>query len=209
MKPRRNFDEVAAAWDEQPGRLKVMGNIATAMFDRIPLTADMDVMDFGCGTGLLSLRVADQVKSLTGVDTSEAMLARFEQKAKELELDHVHSLKVDLDQGADIPGRYDMVVSSMVFHHIENIESVMVRLYDVLKPNGILCVADLDLDGGLFHEDPTGVFHDGFDRSDFARLLKKAGFGEVHMEQATEVVRPQEDGSERRFSIFMATGQRS
>lgn len=208
MKPRRNFDEVAATWDEQPGRVKVMGDIAATLFDRISLTAGMDVMDFGCGTGLLSLRMADRVKSLTGVDTSAAMLEQFEQKATELELSNVRSLQVDLDRGADIPGQYDLIVSSMVFHHIENIEDVLARLHEALKPSGRLCVADLDLDGGLFHEDHTGVFHDGFDRSQFSRMLDRAGFCDIHIGQAAEVIRPQTDGGEQRFTIFLAVGRR-
>lgn len=206
MKPRRNFDEMAATWDEMPGRIKVMGDLAAAIYDRVTLAADMNVMDFGCGTGLLSLPIADQIRTLTGVDTSTAMIGRFEQKARELGLANVRSLLVDLDQGGAIPGAYDLVVSGMVFHHIENIEAVLVRLHSVLKPSGMLCIADLDLDGGLFHEDPTGVFHNGFDRVEFAGMLEKAVFCDVRIGQATEVVRPGADGSEQRFTIFLATG---
>lgn len=209
MKARRNFDEVAATWDEQPGRLKMGGDIANAILDRIALTDRMDVLDFGCGTGLLSLHVADRVKSLTGVDTSTTMLDVFARKADDLGLTNVSTMQLDLDRGDGIAGAYDLIVSGMVFHHIENIDDVLKRLHAALKPSAILCVADLDLDGGLFHHDSTGVFHNGFDRGEFRLALERAGFEDVYTGLATEVVRQSEDGGESRFTIFLAVGHRS
>lgn len=208
MKPRRNFEEVAATWDEQPGRIKMGGDIAAAILDRVSLTDSMDVLDFGCGTGLLSLHVADRVKSLTGVDTSPAMLEVFARKAEDLGLCNVRTMKLDLDRGDGISGTYDLIVSGMVFHHIENIDHVLKRLHAALKPSAVLCIADLDLDGGLFHHDSTGVFHNGFDRDEFRRALERAGFKNTYTGLATEVIRPLQDGGERRFSIFLAVGQR-
>jgi len=209
MKPRRNFDEEALAWDEHPGRVRIMGEIADALFSDIALKPDMDVLDFGCGTGLVSLRIAGDVASLTGVDTSESMLEVFQRKAQNLKLENVRGLRVDLDLGGEIPGRYDLVVSSMVLHHIEHIPEVLARLYAALKPGGRIRLADLDLDGGRFHEDPTGVFHEGFDRAEVLRMMEQAGFSGLRIGLAAEIVRPGADGVEQHFTTFVASGQRS
>ncbi|MBN2163849.1 MAG: methyltransferase domain-containing protein [Pontiellaceae bacterium] len=205
MKARRNFDEVAAGWDENPGRMKVMGAISELVFERIPPASDMDVLDFGCGTGLLSLCVADQFHSLTGMDTSAEMLNVFSRKADDLGFDHVQTLLADLDQGGAPQGAYDLIVSSMVFHHIEHVPDVLKKLLGLLKPAGVLVAVDLDLEGGRFHSDPTGVFHEGFDRVWFAQMMKDAGFAGVRVENATEILRPEGE----RFTTFLASGRRS
>lgn len=208
MESKRNFDEEAAVWDENTGRGGVIGAIATALFSTIELRPDMEVMDFGCGTGLLSLRVAGQVASLTGLDTSASMLDVFRSKAGRLGLDNVRSCVVDLDQGGSVPGCYDLIVSSMVFHHIKHVPAVLARLHEALNPNGWLVWADLDLDGGLFHSDAAGVFHHGFDRNLVLEWMRAAGFAEPSVRQATEIVRPDAAGVDHRFTTFIASGQR-
>ena len=63
MKPNevKNFDQDAAQWDEHPGKLKMAGDAAAAILREVVPSADMDVMDFGCGTGLLGLQLLPQV----------------------------------------------------------------------------------------------------------------------------------------------------
>jgi|OpeIllAssembly_1097287.scaffolds.fasta_scaffold598850_1 hypothetical protein len=43
----RDFDQVAAAWEEYPGRVKVARGIAQAITREVPLTSDRDAMGFG------------------------------------------------------------------------------------------------------------------------------------------------------------------
>ena len=72
---KRDFDQVAASWDQNPARLKLASDVAHAISQQAQLTPDMDVLDFGCGTGLLTLHLQPKVRSITGVDSSEGMLA--------------------------------------------------------------------------------------------------------------------------------------
>ncbi|MBP1708041.1 MAG: Methyltransferase type 11, partial [Chloroflexi bacterium] len=67
---RRDFDKDAANWDDNAGRVKMANNIANAILDAVRLRPDMEVLDFGCGTGLLTLRLQPLVKSIHGVDSS-------------------------------------------------------------------------------------------------------------------------------------------
>lgn len=53
--PKRDFNRAALTWDANPGRMKMAADIGTAITARVELTPTMRVLDFGCGTGLLSL----------------------------------------------------------------------------------------------------------------------------------------------------------
>ncbi len=52
---KRDFDKEAASWDEHPARIKLANDITHAISEQIVLMPEMDIMDFGCGTGLLAL----------------------------------------------------------------------------------------------------------------------------------------------------------
>ena len=48
----------------------------------LPNSKDLSILDFGCGTGLLSFSFAAEARELIGIDTSEKMLEVFQEKAK-------------------------------------------------------------------------------------------------------------------------------
>ena len=66
---KRDFDRAAGSWDEEPGRVRLANDVAAAILDDVPLAKDMDVLDYGCGTGLITLRLQPYVRFITGVDT--------------------------------------------------------------------------------------------------------------------------------------------
>ena len=70
----RDFNKEAATWDEQPGRVAIANNIGASILRQIKLDPSMDVMEFGCGTGLITLQIQPHVHSITGVDNSDGML---------------------------------------------------------------------------------------------------------------------------------------
>jgi ubiquinone/menaquinone biosynthesis C-methylase UbiE len=156
---KRDFDQEAVNWDQVPGRVKVAQDIAQSMIQEITLTPDMDVLDFGCGTGLLTFALQPFVRSITGVDSSQGMLDVFKTKIKEQNLNHVKAEYIDLDKGDVLTGSYHLIVSSMTLHHIKNITPLLKQFYSILLPSGQLAIADLDLDDGKFHSNNDGVFH--------------------------------------------------
>lgn len=204
---KRDFDKVAASWDQNPARVKLASDVACAISQQVQLTLDMDVLDFGCGTGLLTLHLRPGVRSITGADSSEGMLAVLRNKVAQGNLANVRTAFLDLDKGDALPGRYDLVVSSMTLHHIPDVARLLVQFRNVLRPGGRLCIADLDSDGGRFHEDSTGVFHQGFDRAALAKTFEAAGFCDVRAVTAAEVVKPIAGGASARFTIFLVTGR--
>ncbi|MGE5293476.1 MAG: class I SAM-dependent DNA methyltransferase [Solirubrobacterales bacterium] len=205
---KRNFDKEAAAWDENPALVKLADDVAAAIVRQVPLDAGMNALDFGCGTGLLTLRLAPRVRSIIGVDTSQGMLDVLAAKIAKEKLTNVRTLRLDLDRGDALPGSCDLIVSSMTLHHIERIDALLHSFREALSPGGRLCIADLDSEGGRFHSDNQGVFHFGFDRDALRQVFTDAGFENAQDATAAEVVKPDRDGKLRRFSIFLMTGVR-
>jgi 2-polyprenyl-3-methyl-5-hydroxy-6-metoxy-1,4-benzoquinol methylase len=203
----RDFDAAAATWDENPGRVKVAQDVARAIRETVKLTPDMDVLDFGCGTGLLTLQLQPMVRSITGVDSSQGMIDILGAKIKKQGLRNVQARLIDLDKGDVLEGRYDLVVSSMTFHHVRDVPVVLNQLARILKPSGQVAIADLDCDEGKFHDSDEGVFHNGFDRCILMKHLNMAGFGSVRNRTAAIMRKQGADGETRSFTVFLMTGR--
>ena len=165
----------------------------------------MDVLDFGCGTGLLTLALQPFVRSITGVDSSQGMLDVFKTKIKEQNLTNVEAEYIDLDKGDILRGSYHLIVSSMTLHHIKNISPLLKQFYSILLPSGRVGVADLDLDDGQFHGNNDGVYHFGFDRETLRRIFMETGFQNVQSIHAAEIEKPVNDAKNRLFTIFLMT----
>lgn len=199
----RNFDQGAARWDLNPGRANVTSEISRAILREIPLTPDMDVLDFGCGTGLITLALQPYVRSITGVDSSQGMLDVLRKKISDQGLTNATARYLNMDQGDVLTGSYHLVASSMTLHHVEDIVSLLKQFYGVLRPSGFLAMADLDSEGGLFHSDNSGVFHFGFDREEMREQCLKAGFQDIRFVQATQIEKPVAGGATHIFTVFL------
>ncbi len=205
---KKDFDKEAGVWDEKPRRTKLAHDIASTLTKEIDLTPEMDIMDFGCGTGLLTLHLHQQVHSVTGVDSSQGMLDQLQTKIREQNLTNITTRHLDLDKGDVLTGTYHLVVSSMTFHHVQHIRPLLDQFYAVTAPSGIVCVADLDSDDGQFHSDNKGVFHFGFDREKMRRAFLESGFTDVRCTTAAKVERRAAGGDMQSFTVFLMIGRK-
>jgi ubiquinone/menaquinone biosynthesis C-methylase UbiE len=205
---KKDFNKDAASWDQKTGRVKLAHDVAHAIMNEVKLTHDMDVLDFGCGTGLLTLQLQPLVRSLTGVDSSRGMIDVLNSKIDEQKLTNVKTVLIDSEKADVLNGKFHLVVSSMTLHHMEDIESLLKQFYGCLLPGGYLCLADLDSDKGKFHSDNNGVFHFGFDRAFMRTLLIQHGFHNVQDVTAASVVKDLSDGQPREFTVFLITARK-
>lgn len=205
---KRDFNKEAASWDENPVRVKLATEVAQAIRETVALTPEMNVLDFGCGTGLVTLALQPHVGAMTGVDSSAGMLDTLRAKVERAQLKNVTTRLLDVEKGDRIEGRFDLIVSSMTLHHIREVAPLLTLFHAILKPGGALCIADLDTEGGKFHGDNRGVFHFGFDRAQLRRDLTEAGFVDVRDRTAARVTRPSADGTVREFTVLLMTGRR-
>jgi len=207
-RPHRDFDREAAFWDEEPGRVHLAEDVAEAIVREVPLDREMDCLDFGCGTGLLTLLLAPWVGTVTAVDSSPGMLAALNGKIVRLGWTGVKTRLADLDGGDSPGGPYHLAASSMTLHHIRDVPSLLLRVHAALHPGGWIAVADLDADEGRFHSDNQGVFHFGFERSSLAGDFAAAGFRSVRTVTAARVPKRTKEGDIREFTIFLMTGKK-
>ena len=203
------FDARAAAWDSNPHRLKLSRNIAAAMTAAGVFAGRIvSALDFGCGTGLLTLQLAERAESVTGLDTSPGMLAELETKIARAGLPNVRTLQADLAAGDPLPGSYDLIASAMALHHVADLEPALTRLHAAAGSGGRLALADLDSEGGAFHDDNAGVHHFGFDRIDLADMLAGIGWTDIDARTAATIERPAKNGGVRPFTVFLMTARK-
>ncbi len=210
----KDFDKEAAQWDQDPRRVKLASDVAGAIIREASPTREMDALDFGCGTGLVTLQLQPLVKTITAVDTSRGMLDVLKEKIKTRNIGNVNPVFIDLENGAHpnkslIEGKkFHLLASSMTMHHVPDTTGLLRMWHDLLLPGGIVCAADLDAEDGSFHGDNTGVFHFGFERAKLMELMRQAGFNDLRDTTASTMIRDVE-GGKREFTVFLITGRKS
>jgi ubiquinone/menaquinone biosynthesis C-methylase UbiE len=116
-------------------------------------------------------------------------------------------LRLDLLVDPVPADRFDITYSLLTLHHIPDTKTVLSKFYDVLQPNGILLIADLDKEDGTFHTDGTTDVHLGFDRGDLQKMVEDAGFEQVHFSTA-HIIKKNIDGKEKEFPIFLLSARK-
>jgi len=99
------------------------------------------VLEIGCGTGKNTEWLATKAQQVTCLDFSEEML----QKAKaKIIAEHVHFRQADIREPWTVPLNYfDLVSTSLVLEHIEDIYSIFEQAAAVLKPGGYFYIGEL------------------------------------------------------------------
>ncbi len=200
MTEKRDFDAAAAGWDEEPRRVKLSSEIAAAIRSAVTLSPEWQAMDFGCGTGLVTVQLAPNLGRIVGVDSSEGMLAQLEQKIERLGLTNVRTAPAERILTAPAPDQFHLITSAMTLHHVEQLPPLLATFHSLLQPGGHVALADLESEDGSFHDDPTGVFHHGFSSQQLTSLLAAAGFRSITVQRVTEIAK-----GERRFPVLLVT----
>ncbi len=167
-----HFNEQANEWDTD-SKIEMMSLLAKRAIELLGLEQPLDIMDFGCGTGLFGLEFSAYAKTLVGVDTSPGMLEVF--KRKIIAEPQIRALQIDLET-ENLDATFDLIISSMAFHHLNDPEKMILKFKSMLKSNGRLAIVDLYKEDGSFHSDPQkmGVKHFGFSLEDQKKWADRA-----------------------------------
>jgi len=198
METTDNFAHKSKSWDMNSKRVKNAEAIAKGILKNINMRADMTLMDFGAGTGLLSYFIAPNVEKIVAVDNSPSMLEKFYEKQNEFDCD-TEVIEADLSTEM-IDKKFDGIISSMTIHHLSDLPALFSKLYDMLEVDGFISLADLDSEDGTFHSDNTGVYHYGFDRENLQQIATDIGFKNISFETVSTIAKPHND-----FTIFLMT----
>ncbi|HCA07476.1 class I SAM-dependent methyltransferase [Chryseobacterium sp.] len=105
-----------------------------ALKKMLPDFTGKDVLDLGCGFGWhCRYAIEKGAKSVIGVDLSEKML----DKAKQINnLDGIEYVRKALEDLEFLSEKFDVVLSSLTFHYVESLDTLIHHIYQWLKPGG-------------------------------------------------------------------------
>lgn len=189
-----DFNAQANHWDTDRRKQRAK-QISALIREKLEFTGDEVLLDYGCGTGLISFNLSQGVGTVVGYDSSLQMLEVFNSKIDSNKILSTNSLE-------SYNNHFDCVVSSMVFHHIMNLDEALDDVYRILKVDGKLLIVDLDLDDGSFHRDELDFKgHNGFERNQFKSLVESHGFACIELETALRDNKRSDD-KELQYSLF-------
>lgn len=195
------FQEKAQEWDTNDMIKLLSAAVGSCILEHVELNEHMQVMDFGAGTGLITSQVAPHVSRITAVDVSQSMLEKLvaKQTLKEKVEPLCHNI---IEQPIDT--RFDLIVSAMAMHHVEDTDKMLQRFAEHLKPSARVALADLDKEAGTFHPaDAEGVFHHGFERDELQKKMEDNGFKDISFVTAHTV-----DKEGKTYPVFLALATR-
>ena len=202
-----NFDERAKDWDSDPKKVQRAFDVADAIRREVPLSKEMNAFEYGCGTGLLSFALKDEFGSITLADTSQGMLDVLKEKIAASEVTNMHPLRLDLTAEPAPAEKFNITYSLLTLHHIGDTKAVLSKFHELLLPDGILLIADLDKEDGSFHTDGTTDVHKGFTRVELQKQVEEAGFEQVHFSTAY-TIRKDVGGEEKEFPVFLLSARK-
>ncbi len=202
---KRDFDKEAQSWDDNPFRRQLGEAIGKAISEAIPLNNSDTVLDYGTGTGLVSLALCDRVSRVLAADSSHGMLDVLAAKIKAAGITSIQPVFLDLEAPIADPPTVDAIVSSMTLHHVRDIPRLADIFFSMLRTGGRIALADLFTEAGDFHHDNTGVQHFGFNPDSLCATFVSAGFVDARTTIAHTVSRQVASGEIKDFPILLLT----
>ncbi|MDH5511134.1 MAG: class I SAM-dependent methyltransferase [Nitrospinota bacterium] len=161
-----------------------LGEPFPKMVELLGLLGNETILDAGCGSGFYAIKLAHKVEQgkVIGVDSSPEMLAAFKRRANkaivaeltEAREGDITALPMDADS-------VDRAFCAMVWHHIPDSLSAAREMHRVLKPGGVVVVADFHV-AGPAKGTPGHTIHPSgkaFTQVEMRAILEGAGFTNV------------------------------
>ena len=171
-----SFDLMAQSFDTDY-RIRRANIVANEIKKRINLLQKDRVLEFGCGTGLVTVNLINGINNISLVDSSEGMLNQLKHKLSTITTNAEINIFNDLFDNNLKQNTYDLIYSSMVLHHIKNIEFFCKRFNELLRADGTLCIVDLvPVDKAYHKNEPDFDGHHGINPEWLITILEEQGY---------------------------------
>jgi predicted TPR repeat methyltransferase len=151
---RRLFDAAAASFDRDLVT-KLGYGLPREMVDALRAVdggpeGPWDVLDLGCGTGLVGLEIVSRSRRLVGIDLAPNMIQRCSERKVYTEL-HCADLTERLATEARVGALYHVVTAADVFIYVGKLDAVISAVRRVLHPRGLFAFSAEALEGIQTH----------------------------------------------------------
>ena len=164
------FEQLAKKYDTEE-RMELAKVIIKEVRKEIPANKSVTLIDYGSGTGLVSLELADMADSILLVDSSKQMLEVAEAKISQRGITNSNVLYSDFT--IETPElKADVVLMSLVLLHIPDTKKILQAMFDMLNDGGKLIIVDFDKNDKINHP----KVHNGFSHGELKKILSDIGF---------------------------------
>ncbi len=134
--PTKFWDKIAERYSKQP--------IAdqAAYEKKLQVTQqyfhpEMEVLEFGCGTGSTAIIHAPYVKHIRAIDISSKMIEIAQSKADAENIKNITFEQLTIEELSVSDCTFDMVLGLSILHLLSNKEEVIAKVHKILKPGGL------------------------------------------------------------------------
>lgn len=169
------FEQMANRYDTAE-RKELARIVADEVKPEVQNSRSKSLIDYGSGTGLVGLALADLVESILLVDSSQQMLEVAQAKISRGEITNAKVLYTDFTQESP-EVQADIVLVSLVLLHVPDTKKILQELYNVLTEDGKLIIIDFDKNEKVTHP----KVHNGFVHEELNELLSEVGFKDIEI----------------------------
>lgn len=169
------FEQIAKRYDTEE-RIELAKVIVNEVRPELRNSQSKSLIDYGSGTGLISLELSDLVHSILLVDSSKQMLEVAKAKISRKGIANAKTLYSDFTQ--ETPElKADIVLMSLVLLHIPDTNKILQELFGILNDGGKLIIIDFDKNDKIQHP----KVHNGFSHEELKKRLSDVGFKSTEM----------------------------
>ncbi|MFK2826773.1 methyltransferase domain-containing protein [Bacillus sp. B190/17] len=169
------FEQMAKRYDTEE-RVELAKVIVKEVKTKLQNSQSKALIDYGSGTGLISLELSDLVDSILLVDSSKQMLEVAKAKISHKGMTNSKVLHSDFTQ--ETPElKADIILMSLVLLHIPDTKKILQELFNTLNNDGKLIMIDFDKNDKINHP----KVHNGFSHEELKKRLSEVGFKSIEM----------------------------
>ncbi len=144
-------EKIAEKYDDQHQSFRNFEAEASDVLNKLKITENDIIIDFGCGTGAIALNIAEHCKKVIGVDISQVMLNILENEADKRSIENIETYCAGFLSYKHEGEPVDKIVSKVALHHLPDFwKSVaLINIANSLKTGGKLYLFDI-----IFNFDP-------------------------------------------------------
>ncbi len=153
------WDRVAGIYDLYQLMNRKANNRAASICAKY-ISKDDVVLEYACGTGIMTKTIASYCKKIIATDCSKKMLCRAKHKLRAL--DNIRFCCADITNLKFKDSCFDIVLVANVIHLIKDPDKAIFELYRVVKPDGMILI-------------PTYISREAYMSSHITKIFNKMG----------------------------------